>query len=218
MKSALKAVLFDFDGTILDTETTEFRHWQALYRRHTRELSLTEWQRGVGTWDVFDPWAGLPEAVQAQKEEVLAEMREALLHEIEQQGLREGIREVLEAVKGAGLRLGLATSSDRDWVTRWLEHYHLTHLFEATATRYDVASVKPSPDLYLLAAEQLGVSPQECLAVEDSLNGGKAAAAAGMRVVVIPNEVTSTQAFPSEWARLDEFSGGLESLLKAAGI
>ena len=59
----LRALIFDFDGTILDTETREFHHWQVLYRTHGRELALQDWQRGVGTWNAFDPWAGLPDHV-----------------------------------------------------------------------------------------------------------------------------------------------------------
>ena len=61
-----RAVIFDFDGTILDTESREFQHWQLLYREHGRELALSDWQRGIGTWGGFDPWAGLPDDVQAR--------------------------------------------------------------------------------------------------------------------------------------------------------
>lgn len=211
----LKAVIFDFDGTIFDTETTEFRHWQELYRQHGQELALSDWQRGVGTWDAFDPWAGLPEAVQADRENVREELHRALLTELGEQELRPGVRATLEQVREAGLHLGLATSSDRNWVTRWLSQHGLLDLFEAVATRYDVARVKPDPELYLLAARTLGLHPAECLAVEDSFNGATAAVAAGMRVVVVPNEVTRTQPFPPTWPRLERgFVGGLSELLK----
>ncbi len=126
------------------------------------------------------------------------------------------MRQILEAVRPAGLRLALATSSDRDWVTRWLRQHDLLDIFEVMATRYDVARVKPDPELYLLAAHRLGVSPHECLAVEDSLNGATAAVAAGMRVVVAPNEVTASQPFPPEWPRLEGYAGGLAGLLRVA--
>ncbi|MGI8748079.1 MAG: hydrolase, partial [Deinococcus sp.] len=69
----IRALVFDFDGTILDTETLEFRRWEALYRQHGRELALSDWQRGIGTWDAFDPWLGLPEGVQAERHRVHAE-------------------------------------------------------------------------------------------------------------------------------------------------
>ncbi|GHF51930.1 HAD superfamily hydrolase (TIGR01509 family) [Deinococcus metalli] len=212
-----RAVIFDFDGTILDTESREFLHWQQLYREHGRELALSEWQRGIGTWGAFDPWAGLPEAVQADREAVHARLRDTLHADIAAQDVRPGVRAVLEDVKARGLALGLATSSDRAWVTRWLSQHALLDLFGALATRDDVRRVKPDPELYVLAAERLGVPAAECVAVEDSFNGATAAVAAGMRVVVVPNDVTRTQPFPPEWARLDDgYVDGLDGLLRAA--
>lgn len=211
----IQAIIFDFDGTILDTETREFHHWQALYREHGRELSLGEWQRGVGTWDAFDPWAGLPEHVQADREHVRAALHTRVVADIAEQDLRPGVRAVLDAVRPAGYRLALATSSDRAWVTRWLDQHALGTHFETVAARDDVARVKPDPELYLLAATRLGLRPECCVAVEDSLNGATAAVAAGMRVVVVPNDVTRTQPFPPTWPRLGGFGGGLDALLGA---
>ncbi|BDP40255.1 hypothetical protein DAETH_02240 [Deinococcus aetherius] len=214
-----KALIFDFDGTILDTETREFHHWQSLYREHGRELALSDWQRGIGTWDAFDPWAGLPETVLADRERVRLGLHERIVADIAEQDLRPGVRAVLKGAAGAGLRLALATSSDRAWVTRWLEQHRLLDLFEALATRDDVRRVKPDPELYALAASRLGLRPGECLAVEDSLNGATAAVAAGCRVVVVPNDVTRTQPFPPEWPRLEDgYAGGLEKLLRVAGV
>lgn len=209
MSLAPTALIFDFDGTLLDTETREFWHWQQLYRQHGRELRLHDWQRGIGTWDAFDPWAGLPDHVQAEREQVHAGLHQRIVSDIAEQDLRPGARAVLDEARAAGYRLALATSSDRAWVTRWLTQHGLDH-FEVMATRDDVARVKPDPELYLLAARRLGLRPRDCLAVEDSLNGATAAVAAGMRVVVVPNDVTRTQPFPPEWRRLEDgYASGL---------
>ena len=212
----IRALVFDFDGTILDTETPEFRHWEALYARHGRTLSLSEWQQGIGTWDAFDPWAGLPEAVQAQRERVHAELQTQVHADLKDADLRPGVRDVLEQARAAGLRLALCTSSSHAWVDPWLAQHGLGEFFEAEATRDDVARVKPDPELYVLACQRLGLPPAECLAVEDSYNGASAAAAAGMQVLVVPNDVTATQPFLSGWARLEGFSGGLAAVLRAA--
>ncbi|AWN24320.1 hydrolase [Deinococcus irradiatisoli] len=212
----LQALIFDFDGTILDTETREFRRWEALYREHGRELALADWQQGIGTWDAFDPWAGLPDHVRDRREEVHGELHRLILADIEADDLRPGVRGVLEEARASGLRLALATSSDREWVTRWLGHHGLLEWFEVMSTRNDVARVKPDPELYALSARRLHLPPQACLAIEDSFNGASAAVAAGMPVVVVPNEVTASQPFPPTWPRLDGFTT-LGDLLASAG-
>lgn len=212
----IQAILFDFDGTILDSETTEFRHWQQFYARHGQKLALSDWQRGIGTWGAFDPWAALPAEVQAERERLGAELHEGFLAELRGQGLREGVVGVLDEVRAQGLRLALVTSSGRQWVSDWLGTHGLLDRFELLCTQDDVARVKPDPELYSLAVQRLGLRPEQCLAVEDSLNGATAAVAAGVPVVVVPNEVTASQPFPAEWARAESFGGGLSGLLEAA--
>jgi HAD superfamily hydrolase (TIGR01509 family) len=213
----LRALVLDFDGTILDTETAEFRRWQELYRTHGLELELSEWQQGIGTWDGFDPWAALPAPVRSDRERVAALLRDEVIAAVAELDLRPGIRDVIEEASAAGYQLAVATSSDRAWLEEWLARHGLAGYFSVLATRDDVERVKPDPALYSLAVSRLGVEPVEALAVEDSLHGGTAAVTAGLRLVVVPNDMTATQPFPREWPRLAGFDGGLESLLMAAG-
>lgn len=202
----VRALIFDFDGTILDTETCDFRRWEQLYRSHGRTLRLDEWQQGVGTWDAFDPWAGLPEEVQQRREIVRHELREQILADLSEADLRPGVVDLLDQARDAGLRLAVASSSDRPWVSRWLDHHGLSSRFEAVITRDDVAHVKPDPEPYVKAAAALHVPVGECLAIEDSFHGATSAHRAGMRVVVVPNEITDGQPFLVEWRRLDRLS------------
>ena len=211
----LKALIFDFDGTILDTETAEFRRWQELYRDYGLELPLETWQQGIGTWDVYDPWEALPKEALLERESISARMREQVIAEIRELDVRPGVHELLDEAEAAGLALAVATSSDRAWVREWLERHGMLDRFVALATRDDVRQVKPDPELYELAVRRLGVRAEEALAIEDSLNGATAAAAAGVPVVVVPNDVTASQPFSPEWPRLDDLTGGLEALRTA---
>lgn len=212
----LRALVFDFDGTLLDTEIHEYRGWRDLYAEHGLELRLAEWQLGVGTAGGFDPWAGLRLAAEARAE-VEARLDAAVRAAIAAADLRPGVRTVLEEARAAGLRLAIASSSHRAWVAPWLERHGLQGAFDALATADDVPRVKPDPALYRLALERLAVAPGEALAIEDSLHGATAARRAGLRVVVTPNEVTRSQAFPAAWPRLDALTG-LDALLRAAGL
>ncbi len=213
----LEALIFDFDGTILDTETHEFRRWEALYQQHGRELLLTDWQRGIGTWGAFDPWAGLPEGVRERRDEVYRELHEGILQDIRAAELRPGVRAVLDEARARGLRLALATSSSREWVGPWLAQHGLAGHFEAMATRDEVREVKPDPELYTLALTLLNLKPGQAAAIEDSLNGATAAERAGLRVLVVPNEVTQSQPFPPHWPQVEGFAGGLDAVLAALG-
>ena len=213
----LRALIFDFDGTLLDTETHEFRRWQALYAEHGRELALSAWQQGVGTWGAFDPWAelGVDEAARAPLYERL---HAGVLSDIEADDLRPGVRDLLEEARRAGLRLAVASSSGRDWIARWLARHGLENTFEVLVTRDDVARVKPDPELYALALARLRLSAGEALAIEDSFHGATAAHVAGLKVVVVPNQVTLGSPFLDSWPQLSDFGGGLQALLRASSL
>jgi len=189
----IRAFLFDFDGLVLDTETPSLAGWQRLYREHGHELPLDRWAQVVGTHAAWDPMAHLEDLVGSPLErEALNERRYA--HElslIEAEGLRPGISEYFVAARRRGLKRAIVSSSSRPWVD-----LHLLRLEEAvgwdailTADR-DQSRAKPAPTLYLEALAGLELTADEAIAFEDSPNGVRAARAAGIFVVAVPNGVT----------------------------
>ena len=194
----LKALVFDFDGLILDTETPEFLAWSDIYQRHGVSLDPAAWGVGVGTWDAFDPVTHLEGLTgrPVTAEELRREQRERCLALIAAEQPLPGVRELLDGARERGLKLAVASSSGREWVEGHLRALGLLDRFQCVRTRDDVARVKPDPELYLAAAACLGVEPGECVAFEDSPNGARAALAAGMRLAVIPNGITRDLAFP----------------------
>ena len=189
----MRAILFDFDGLMVDTETAIYEAWRELYADHGQELPLATYVQCVGsTFGHYDPMAALEELTggPVEWERVLAK-KDARIHEL-QAGLdtMPGVREVLAEAAGMGVRCAVASSSQRSHVGRWLARTGLEGAFGAVLTRDDVARAKPWPDLFLAASAALGVVPEEALVLEDSHNGLRAAVAAGVPCVVVPSPVT----------------------------
>ena len=189
----IKAIVFDFDGTIIDTETAWYSAFRELYKQHGVDLSLELYSGCIGTsLHTFNPYEylitehRLPIDREAFRQEV--RLRHAALMEREE--MRRGIRSYLDQAKEAGLKIGLATSSEKAWVDRFLPRLGIADYFDCVRTADDVVNVKPDPELYVRTLECLGVAPEEAVAIEDSPNGAKAAAAAGMHCVVVPNAIT----------------------------
>jgi HAD superfamily hydrolase (TIGR01509 family) len=196
--SSLRAVVLDFDGLILDTETPIFEAWRTVYGRRGQELKLEAWQHALGTHGGFDPHAHLG----ALLGEALA--HDALLEEVQAlnraacdaQPLLPGVEALLRSARELGLGTAVASSSTRGWVEGWLSRHGIRDLFDVLCGREDVAQVKPAPDLFLLAAERLGLPPSACVVFEDSPNGMRAARAAGMLCVAVPNALTRELLLP----------------------
>jgi len=185
------AVVFDFDGTIADTESLEFASWSAEFAAHGAHLELTVWIQcvGGGDWDVFDHLVAL--AGPQDRAEVLASRRARYDLDARDLTPRPGIRDLVQAIGSHGVPLAVASSSTSPWVHGHLARFGLAGCFQEVVTRDHVLRVKPAPDLFLLAAERLGTPAGDCIAIEDSPKGVEAAKAAGMRVVAFPNPVTA---------------------------
>lgn len=205
----IKALIFDFDGTIIDTETAWFVAFQEAYKEHGVELTRELYSQCIGTnLTEFDPYEYL---ITEKKIPLDREIFRNTIHDrysilMEHETIRPGVLEYLEAAKEAGLRIGLASSSPMKWVEKYLELLHIRDYFECIRTADHVTLVKPDPELYVQTLDCLQVQPNEAVAIEDSLNGAKAAAAAGMHCVVTPNEITRFMEFDPAFHRAESLS------------
>ena len=205
----LQAIVFDFDGTILDTETPDFQTWQDIYHSHGAELPLDLWLQCVGGGtDAFRPEDYLEGLLgrEIDRQRLRTERRKLFLERIEVQPILPGVLELIAAAERRGVRLAVASSSDRKWVESHLQRLGLRGRFAAVVTADDVERVKPDPALYRLAAQKLDVSPQRAVAIEDSYNGMLGAQRAGLRCVSVPNRITRDSDFSAADLCLDSIA------------
>lgn len=193
----IKAIIFDFDGLILDTETHEYEVLSEIFKEHDCALPLSVWGKVIGTKSDFSPYTYLEE--QANKvidhNSIKKQLEERFTKRIHLEEARPGVIDYITAAKKLGLKIGLASSSSYKWVSTHLKRLNLLDEFECIRTSDHVEQVKPDPALYVEAAKCLNVEPEECIAFEDSANGALAAKRAGMKCVVVPNSVTKNLDF-----------------------
>ncbi len=189
----IRALVFDFDGLILETETPIFQSWQELYRVHGLELSFDTWSTIIGTADTdYDPLDALENQLGGlpQREEVAARRLQRESELVLAQPVLPGVHQYLQDARRLGLKIGLASSSPCDWVEGHLARLGLRRYFDEIKASDDVICTKPDPALYIAAVQGLGVRPEEAVALEDSPNGVLAARRAGLFCVAVPNELT----------------------------
>ncbi len=190
----IKALVFDFDGLVVDTEVPIFRAWQRIYREHGQELPLDRWLTIIGTSSgSFDPVQELGDRIGEHLDEAALDTLERLYYaeSTALQQLLPGVAEYLAGAHRLGLKTAVASSSTRKWVMEHLERFRIGGQFDAIVCREDVKRTKPDPELYRTALQRLGVQPDEAIALEDSTNGIQAAKAAGLYCVVVPNLLTA---------------------------
>ena len=161
-------------------------------------MGLDEWQHTLGTHGGFEPLTHLEALLggSLDRDAVLAEVKEATAKGCDSQPLLPGVEALLRDAKALGLGRAVASSSSCGWVDGWLRRHRIRDLVDVVVARDDVRKVKPDPELFLLAAARLGVEPGACVVFEDSPNGMRAALAAGMRCVAVPNALTRPLARP----------------------
>lgn len=192
------AVLYDFDGTIVDTETPIFEIWREIFRAHGQTLELDAWALTLGTHGTFDPFEHLEAAVggPVAREPLVAGLRRRVHRRLATEPLRPGIPEILAEARDLRLKTAVASSSTGEWIERWIRHHRIAGAFDRVLSREHVTRYKPEPDVFLAAAAELGVAPADCLVIEDTPNGVLAARRAGMWCVAVPNELTRRLEFP----------------------
>jgi len=210
MPPPIRAVIFDFDGLIVDTESTGYHTWREIFDQHGHALPLERYAQAVGTDfnTSYDPRRDLEqltgrefdwEAVEVERKTHENELRK-YLH------LLPGVANLLKEADALGMRIAIASSSPRTWINSWMDQLGLHDHFHHISTVDDTGKVKPDPSLFLHAAEKLGVSTDEAVIFEDSLNGLRAAMAAGIRCIVAPGPMTRHLDFTGAWKRVDSLA------------
>ena len=186
------AIVFDFDGTITDTEWPVYAVVRDAFHAHGLELSIADWVDEIGRADNASLEARLEAALGRVPDASVVETAHARRRAwVQTTEVRAGVVAVLDAADVAGVPLAIASSSPMAWVEPHLVRLGLRDRFAALCTRDHVDRGKPAPDLFLAAAAALGVDPADALAIEDSRHGCTAAKTAGMTCVVVPNDITA---------------------------
>ena len=185
----MKALFFDFDGLLCDTESAARHSWEELYTRLGHSLPASVWARMAGRSNGHEV-ATSDLSVRIGRPVTQAELawranRKQELADVEP--LRPGIADLLSAALERGLRLAVVSSSGAAWVRPHLTRLGILDNFDPVVTGDDEQRHKPAPDLYFRALSITGVAPAEVIAFEDSPSGVAAATAAGLRCVAIPN-------------------------------
>src|SRR4051794_1761829 len=183
------AAVFDCDGLLLDTESAWTRGEEVLYRRHGREFTIEHKRELLGTSGpraraLFERHLGQP----GRGHELAAELLDLVFAEVARAAPPQpGAREVVAALRAAGVPLGLASNSPTALVELALRVAGLDDAFDSVLTAEDVEHPKPAPDVYLASCRALGAEPGRAIALEDSHTGVGAAVAAGMFVIGVPS-------------------------------
>jgi putative hydrolase of the HAD superfamily len=219
MQQAVKALIFDFDGLVLDTETPEYEALNQVYTEYGQSLPVEMYGLVVGSQygQGFEPVAHL-QSLTGKLVDANVFWKKVNRHRMELIGkspLLPGVEACLREGKARGLKLAVASSSPHAWVDGHLKRLGLFHYFDVIKCKEDVVNIKPSPDLFLAALNALQLEADEAVIFEDSVNGVLAAHRAGIRVIAVPNPITRHMKFEGETLRLQSLADlSLGDLLK----
>ncbi len=191
-----QALIFDFDGLIVDTESIGVKIFENAFSKVGLTFDVDGFVKlvGLATGGEYDPWTIYANHTGKYSPEEVHERYSMRVDEaVRQAKPLEGVLELIDEAKSQGLLLAVGTSSPKSWVYPKLEHFGILDKFDTIVTSDDVTEGKPSPEIFLKVLERLQVEPQNALVLEDSTNGTIAANRAGVRVVVVPNAITSRE-------------------------
>jgi HAD superfamily hydrolase (TIGR01509 family) len=193
-KNMIKALIFDFDGLIIDTEMSSYQTWQEIYEEYNCQLPFSTWAICIGgSPQLFDPCEYLEQQIgrPVLREEIRLRRRQRHIRIVEAQPVLPGVEDYILSAKRLDLKIGIASSSSHEWVDTHLTRLGLIDYFDSIRCSDDVKHTKPDPELYLAVLDALGVHGHQAIALEDSPNGVIAAQRAGIFCVAVPNPVTS---------------------------
>lgn len=192
----IKAFIFDMDGVIIDSEPLHFESDKKVLKDYNIEITHNELIDYVGVTN-SQMWSELIEkySLTAKLEELLEKQdiyKKHLFGEGELEAIA-GIKELIDDLRKNGISIGLASSSSRDFIELILKNLKLYEAFDIIVSGEEVSNSKPSPDIFLKAAELLNVHPSQCMVLEDSGHGVKAAKSAGMKCIAYRNPNSGSQ-------------------------
>ena len=192
----MKAVIFDMDGVIIDSEPIHFEVDMQTMKDLGCEISVEELEKYVGTTNEY-MFTDIKKNYNIRKsvEEIINYNVEMVKNKIIQSNLEpiEGIRELLIDLKNKNIPAAIASSSPKDFIDVVVSKFELKDYFKYIVSGEEVANGKPAPDVYIETAKKLGLSPKDCTVIEDSKNGVLAAKTAGMKCIGFQNSNSGNQ-------------------------
>jgi len=188
----VKALIFDYDGLIIDSESPEFESWQKVFGDHGQELQVEAWVHFIGGALTMDPGKHLESLVGRELEWEAIHAGRVKHHQtlMAEKALLPGVEKLMKLGREQGWKIGVASSSSSAWVEGGLERLGLMRYVQTVRTRDRVKNLKPHPEPYLSALADLGAEARFSFGFEDSSTGVSSAKAAGLTVVAVPNQLT----------------------------
>jgi putative hydrolase of the HAD superfamily len=186
----LKALIFDFDGVIIDTELARFLSWKEAFSWYGIDLKKEEWLQYLGIPGIiFDPIKILSTKIgkKINREDVDIKRKPIFWNLAEKMTINPGVLDYLKEAEKLEIKLAIASSSEKKWVVEYLIKLKIRDFFQVLKNSDDVEKIKPYPDLYLEALKALKIEKKEAIAIEDSEVGAEAAKKAGIFCVFVPN-------------------------------